>query len=103
MTAIFEDRGRQYRVKKDDVIAIDKIEKDKDEVLEFDKVLLVSDEADLKIGAPYVASAKVTAKVVDNVRDDKVIVFKFKRTKNYKRTRGHKQPYTMVKIQEIVS
>ncbi|HOV14841.1 MAG TPA: 50S ribosomal protein L21 [Spirochaetota bacterium] len=103
MTAIFEDRGRQYRVKKDDVIAIDKIEKNKDDVLEFEKVLLVSDDADLKIGTPYVSKAKVTAKVIDNVRDDKVIVFKFRRTKNYKRTKGHKQAYTMVKIEEIVS
>ena len=103
MTAIFEDRGRQYRVKKDDVIAIDKIEKNKDDVLEFDKVLLVSDNDNLKIGAPYVAAAKITAKVIDNVRDDKVIVFKFRRTKNYKRTRGHKQHYTMVKIEDIVS
>lgn len=103
MTAIFEDRGRQYRVKKDDVIAIDKIEKNKDDVLEFDKVLLVSDDKDVKVGAPYVSKAKVTAKVVEDVRDDKVLVFKFTRRTNYKKLRGHKQGYTMVKIEEIVS
>ena len=102
MTAVFEDRGKQYRVK-NDVVAIDRVEKDKDDVLEFEKILLISDDANLKVGAPYVEKAKVTAKILENVRDDKVLVFKFKRRKGYKRTIGHRQPYTMIKIEDIIS
>ena len=101
MTAIFEDRGRQYTVNKDDMIYIDKIDLKEQDKIEFDKVLLVKDNENLKIGTPYVDNSKVSATVVKNVRDDKVIVFKFKKRKNYKRTRGHKQPYTMIKIDSI--
>ena len=101
MTVVFEDRGKQYKVQKDDVILIEKIDKGVDEALEFDKVLLLTDEKDIQIGKPYLANAKVTAKVVKDIRDDKIIVFKFKRRTNYKRTRGHKQTYTMIKIESI--
>jgi large subunit ribosomal protein L21 len=101
MTVIFEDRGRQYTVTKDDVIYIDKIDLKEQDKIEFDKVLFVKDNENVKIGTPYVEKSKVTATVVKNVRDEKIIVFKFKRKKNYKRTRGHKQPYTMIKIDDI--
>jgi large subunit ribosomal protein L21 len=103
MTAIIEDRGKQYNVKKDDVIFIDKIEKNENDVIEFDKVLLFTNNDDVKVGAPYVKDVKVKAKVMKDVRDDKIIIFKFKRRKDYKRTRGHKQPYTMIKIEEITA
>jgi large subunit ribosomal protein L21 len=104
MTVIIEDRGRQYKVKKDDVIAVDLMEAKENDTIEFDKILLVSNDKDVKIGAPYVKDAKVKAKVVsDEVRDDKVIDFKFKRRKNYKRTKGHRQSYTLIKIEEITA
>jgi len=103
MTAIIEDRGQQYNVKKDDVIFIDNIEMKENDIIEFDKVLLFSNENDIKIGAPYVKGVSVKAKVLKSVRDDKITVFKFKRRKNYKRTKGHKQPHTMVKIEEIIA
>ncbi len=103
MTAVFEDRGRQYKVKKDDVIYIDRMETKDGELIEFSNVLLASGD-DVKIGAPYVANAKVKARVVETLlKDKKVIVFKFKRRKNYKRTRGHRQQYTVVKIEEIIA
>ena len=100
MRAIFEDRTKQYTVQEGDVIAIDLIEGDAKSI-EFDKVLLVSDKDDVKVGAPYVAGAKVKVSVLENTRDDKVLVFKFKNTRNYIRTKGHKQPYTMIKVESI--
>jgi large subunit ribosomal protein L21 len=103
MTVIFEDRGRQYTVKKDDVIYIDKIDLKEQDKIEFDKILFLKDNENVKIGTPYVEKGIVKATVVKNVRDEKIIVFKFKRKKNYKRTRGHKQPYTMIKIDEITA
>jgi large subunit ribosomal protein L21 len=101
MIAIFEDRGKQYNVAKDDVIFIDKIELNANDPIEFDKVLLYKNNEDIKIGTPYVKNVTVKGKIIKDVRDDKITVFKFKNTRNYKRTRGHKQPYTMIKIEEI--
>lgn len=102
MRAIFEDRGKQYTVQEGDVIAIDLVEGD-DKSIEFDKVLLLSEKDDVKIGTPYLAGAKVKVSVVKDTRDDKVLVFKFKNTRNYIRTKGHKQPYTMIKIESITA
>jgi len=103
MTAVFEDRGRQYKVKKDDVLYIDKIETKEGDILEFSNVLLTSGDS-ITVGTPYIANAKVKARVVETLlKDKKVIVFKFKRRKNYKRTRGHRQQYTVIKIEEIIA
>jgi large subunit ribosomal protein L21 len=101
MTVIFEDRGRQYTADKNDVLYIDKINKNENDTIEFDKILFFKDNEDVKIGTPYLEKGKIKATVLKNLRDDKVIVFKFKRKKNYKRTKGHKQPYTMIKIDDI--
>lgn len=103
MKAIFEDRNRQYTVQIGDIIVIDKMaDVEKDAEITFDKLMMVIDDNATKIGAPYVAGATVKAKVVDNnVHDKKIIVFKFKRRKNYKRTKGHKQQKTLVKIESI--
>ena len=102
MRAILEDRGKQYTVQEGDVIAIDLVEGE-DKAIEFDKVLLLSEKGDVKVGTPYVAGAKVKVSVVENTRDDKVLVFKFKNTRNYIRTKGHKQPYTMIKVDSITA
>jgi len=89
-------------VSEGDVIAIDLMQdKKENDKLEFSNVLLLNDGNDVKIGTPYVAKAAVKAVVVENTRDKKVIVLKFKRTRNYIRTKGHKQPYTMIKIESI--
>ena len=103
MTAVFEDRGRQYKVKKNDVIYIDKIETKDGELLEFSNVLLTSGD-NITVGTPYITNAKIKARVVESLlKDKKVIVFKFKRRKNYKRTKGHRQQYTVIKIEEIIA
>jgi large subunit ribosomal protein L21 len=93
--AIFQTGGKQYRVQAGDTIKVEKISADKD--VEFDKVLMVGD----KIGNPYVEGARVIATVVEQKRDDKVLVFKKKRRQNYRRTKGHRQYLTVLKIKEI--
>lgn len=104
MKAIFEDRNRQYTVQVGDIIVIDKMaDVEKDAEITFDKLMMIVDDKNTtKIGAPYVAGATVKATVVDNnVHDKKIIVFKFKRRKNYKRTKGHKEQRTLIKIESI--
>ena len=93
--AIFQTGGKQYRVQNGDTIKVEKINAEGD--VEFDKVLMVGD----KIGNPYVDGARVIATVVEQKRDDKVLVFKKKRRQNYRRTKGHRQYLTVLKIKEI--
>lgn len=93
--AIFQTGGKQYRVQNGDTIKVEKLNANGD--IEFDQVLMVGD----KIGNPYVAGARVIATVVEQKRDDKVLVFKKKRRQNYRRTRGHRQYITVLKIKEI--
>ena len=78
------------------------IEKEAGASLSFDKVLLLSDESGVKVGSPYVQGANVTATVDAELKADKVIVFKYKPKKDYRRTQGHRQRYTLVTVQEIV-
>lgn len=102
MYAIIKTGGKQYRVAKDDVIEIEKL-KDKttnDEVV-FDQVLAVGEGADLKIGAPVVDGVTVKAEVVEAGKSDKVIVYKYKAKKDYRRKQGHRQPYMKVKVTAI--
>lgn len=104
MFAIFEDRNRQYTVKKGDVIAIDKMsDVSEGQEIEFDKILIFSDDNDKTVvGTPYLDKCSVKATIVEPLeKDGKVHVFKFKRRKNYKRMKGHRQKYTIVKIEEI--
>jgi large subunit ribosomal protein L21 len=103
MKAIFEDRDRQYTVQVGDTIVIDKMaDVEKDAEITFDKLMMIIDDKATKIGTPYVVGATVKAKVLDNdIRDPKIIVFKFKRRKNYKRTKGHKEQRTLIKIESI--
>lgn len=93
--AIFQTGGKQYRVQAGDTIKVEKINAENE--IEFDKVLMVGD----KVGNPYVDGARVIATVVEQKRDDKVLVFKKKRRQNYRRTRGHRQYITVLKIKEI--
>ena len=102
MNGIIEILGRQYIVNKGDIITIDRIEESKDKKIELDKVLMIKDNDKVVMGNPYIKNAKVKVTVLDQVRDEKVLVFKYKRKKNYKRLRGHKQQYTTVKIDDIV-
>ena len=102
MHAIIETGGKQYRVSEGDTLFIEKLaDVDAGKEVSFDRVLAVYNGEATQIGAPTVAGATVTAEVVKNGKAKKVIVFKFKRRKNYKRKQGHRQPYTQVKISKI--
>jgi len=100
MYAIIATGGKQYRVSEGDVIYIEKIDAQVDSTVSFD-VLLVGNDGDVKVGTPVVEGVKVEGKVVGQVRGDKIIVFKYKSKKNYRRKQGHRQPYTKVEITKI--
>jgi len=101
MYAIIETGGKQYRVEKDTVLSIEKIEGEKQGKVTFDRVLMTSQEGRVKVGAPTVEGARVTAEILDQYKNDKVIAFKKRRRHGYQRTRGHRQRLTRVKITEI--
>ncbi len=97
MFAVIKTGGKQYRVSKDDVIAVEKVDGDDGETVVFDNVLMLGD----KIGAPQVADAKVVGEVLRQFRDDKKIIFKKRRRKHYRRRNGHRQYLTLVKITDM--
>ena len=100
MYAIIATGGKQYRVSEGDVIYIEKIDAEVDSTVSFD-VLLMENEGDVKVGTPVVEGVKVEGKVVGQIRGEKIIVFKYKAKKNYRRKQGHRQPYTKVEITKI--
>ncbi len=102
MYALFEYKGKQYKAEKDALIQVDKIDAEKGSSIEIDSVLLVSNEGNVKVGAPYVSGAKVKVVVEDSIRDKKVLVFKYKSKKDYHRLIGHRQEYTNVRVQDII-
>jgi large subunit ribosomal protein L21 len=101
MYAIIESGNKQYKVETGNVIDVELLGKKPEETVDFDRVLLINKEGEVKIGQPYVEGARVQAKVLALVKDDKVTTFKFKNKTNYHRTIGHRQPYTRVKIEAI--
>lgn len=101
MYAIIETGGKQYKVSEGDVIFIEKLEVEEGAEVTFDKVLMVGEGDDVKVGAPVVEGAAVKAKAVKNGKAKKVIVFKMKRKKNERKKKGHRQPYTKVEITAI--
>ena len=100
MQAIFVTGGKQYKVSEGDVIYVEKLNAES-ETVEFDNVLMTIDGDNVTVGAPTVEGAKVTAKVLKNGKAKKVLVFKFKAKKNYRRRQGHRQPYTKLQIEKI--
>ena len=101
MYAIIETGGKQYKVEKGDVIFIEKLAADENADITFDKVIAVGGDDGLKVGAPYVDGASVSAKVLKNGKSKKVVVFTYKPKKNEKRKMGHRQPYNKVEIADI--
>ena len=101
MYAVIETGGKQYRVQEGDEISVEKLGAEAGEEVVFDKVLVAGEGADVKIGAPYVEGASVKSTVVENGKGQKVIIYKYKAKKDYRKKQGHRQPYTMVKIDEI--
>lgn len=101
MYAVLATGGKQYRVQEGDVIYVEKLNADVDSTVELNEVLAVGTEDGIKVGAPVVAGAKVVAKVAAQGKAKKVIVFKYKSKKDYRRKNGHRQPYTKLVIEKI--
>ncbi|MFE8072827.1 50S ribosomal protein L21 [Marinobacteraceae bacterium S3BR75-40.1] len=101
MYAVFVSGGKQHRVREGDVLKLEKIETETGGALEFDKVLLVGNGDDIKVGTPVVDGAKVKAEVVSHGRGDKIQIIKFRRRKHHMKRQGHRQWYTEVKITGI--
>jgi large subunit ribosomal protein L21 len=103
MYAVIETGGKQYRVNQGDIIKVEKLTADVGQKVDFDRVLLVGEGSDVKVGSPIVDGASVSGTVVEQDRGKKIIVFKMKRRKNYRRKQGHRQDYTGVLIDKINS
>ena len=101
MYAIIETGGKQYKVEAGDVLFIEKLDVEADSEVTFDKVIAVGADDGIKVGAPYVDGATVTAKAIKNGKGKKIVVFTYKPKKNAKRKMGHRQPYTKVEIASI--
>ncbi|GAC16768.1 50S ribosomal protein L21 [Aliiglaciecola lipolytica] len=101
MYAVFQSGGKQHRVAEGQTVRLEKIEVAPGEAVEFDNVLMVSNGEDIKIGMPYVDGGKVTAEVVSHGRGDKIKIVKFRRRKHSRKTQGHRQWFTEVKITGI--
>ena len=101
MYAIIEACGKQYKVTEGDVVFFEKLEAEEGKKITFDNVVLVSDGKKVQVGSPYVKGIKVEGKVISHGKGKKILVFKYKAKKNYRRTQGHRQPYTKVEITSI--
>ncbi|MCK9267539.1 MAG: 50S ribosomal protein L21 [Alkaliphilus sp.] len=101
MYAIIETGGKQYRVKEGDILLVEKLEAEQGDIVTIEDVLAVSKDGKLTVGSPIVDGAKVEAKVIAQGKSKKVIIFKYKPKKDYRKKRGHRQPYTKLVIDKI--
>ena len=101
MYAVIESGGKQHRVVEGETLRLEKLDVATGDTVDFDKVLMVGEGENVKVGAPYVDGGKVTAEVVSHGRGDKVRIIKFRRRKHYRKQQGHRQWYTEVKITGI--
>jgi large subunit ribosomal protein L21 len=101
MYAIVDIAGHQFKVKKDEILKVNRLEAEEGKSIEFDKVLLIDDNGKVKVGKPNVAGAKVKAKIIEHIKADKIIVFKKKRRKGYQKSNGHRQLQSKIKIEAI--
>ncbi|CAI8041811.1 50S ribosomal protein L21 [Geodia barretti] len=101
--AVFKTGGKQYRVQPGDTLDVELLPNDVESVAEFDQVLAVSKDGELVVGAPNVEGAKVVAQIKSHYKDKKLMVFKYKAKTRYRRKRGHRQSYTRLEIQDILT
>jgi len=101
MYAVIKTGGKQYRVSQDDILKVEKLDGDNGSTIEFSDVLMVGEGDSVKVGAPFVSGAKVTAELVEQARGPKVIAFKKRRRKNSRRKKGHRQDLTVLRITGI--
>ncbi|MBM3505946.1 MAG: 50S ribosomal protein L21 [Alphaproteobacteria bacterium] len=103
MYAVIRTGGKQYRVSANDLIKVEKLPAKAGEVIDLTEILALGDDKGATVGKPMVAGASVKAEVVDQRKDDKVLIFKRRRRKHHRRTRGHRQPLTVLRITEITA
>ncbi len=103
MYAIIEAGGKQYRIKEGEKLRVEKLSAKPGDIVELNKVLTIGEGDNIRIGMPYLTGAKVTATVNSNGRSNKIKIIKFHRRKHYRRQMGHRQPYTEIKINDIIA
>jgi large subunit ribosomal protein L21 len=103
MYAVIQTGGKQYKVQPGDTVEVERLAGQAGDAVTFDEVLLVADDQQVAVGRPLVAGAHVTGEIVEQGRGEKLIVFKLKRRKNYRRRQGHRQDFTAVKINDVVA
>jgi len=103
MFAIIETGGKQFRVSEGQSIKVEKLDDTNGKDITIDHVLMISKEGNVVVGSPYVAGASVKAEILASNKHKKVLVFKMKTRKNYKRLRGHRQHYSLIKVNQIIS
>jgi large subunit ribosomal protein L21 len=101
MYAVIKTGGKQYRVTPGEQLQVEKISGQVGEAVTFDQVLLTSDGEAVQVGRPFIENAKVLARIARHGKGRKIVVFKYKRRKNYRRKRGHRQPFTLIQIENI--
>lgn len=101
MFAIMRTGGKQYRVQKGDKLRIEKLDVSADDNIVIDDILMVSDGKTVKVGEPAVKGASVMARIIDQIRADKITIFKKKRRQNYRRKKGHRQELTLIEITDV--
>ncbi len=103
MYAVFETGGKQHKVTEGEIIRVEKLKAEPGTEVVFDKIMMVKTDEKVMIGRPYVDNASVKAEVVEQGKHKKIIIFKYKRKKNYQRKQGHRQRYTAIQIKEIAA
>ena len=103
MYAIMETGGKQFKVQQGDVLTVEKLDAEVGETVEVSKVLALGQDSGFTVGQPYVEGAKVVLKVTEQGKGDKILVFKYKPKKKYRRLRGHRQPYSKVVVDQILA
>ena len=103
MYAVIKTGGKQYRVAKNDVIKVEKLEAEAGSTIDLGEVLLVGGDGEARVGSPLVEGASVKAEVLEQIKGDKIVIFKKKRRKNFRRKRGHRQLLTVLRITDIAA
>jgi large subunit ribosomal protein L21 len=103
MFAVIKTGGKQYKVAKDDIVVVEKLDGEAGASIALESVLMLGDETSVTTGAPFIEGASVAAEVVEQTRGDKIIVFKKQRRQNYRRKNGHRQDLTVLKVTEILT
>jgi large subunit ribosomal protein L21 len=101
MFAVIRTGGKQFKVTKKETLRVPKMDIEEGKSINIDDVLMLSDGKETKVGTPTISGAKVSAKVIEHIRDKKIVIFKKKRRQNYRRTQGHRQDLTVIEITDI--